>query len=113
MGEFLGDEPEKRVSAVAAIETATKSLLESRRHGIADDVESFSLISERDYPVADLLGRCFLRVCFWADLLAYWTRRGRPLQLRASVAHAPAAPRIEDKSTIPAEPRANVSGVTG
>lgn len=110
MGEFLGDEPEKRVSAVAAIETATKSLLESSWQGIADDGESFPLTSERDYPVADLLGRCFLRVCFWADLLAYWTRRGRPLQVRASVAHAPADPLIEDKSTIPAKPRAGVTG---
>ena len=27
------------------------------------------------YPVADFVGRCFLRLCLWVDLFAPWTRR--------------------------------------
>jgi hypothetical protein len=26
------------------------------------------------YPVADFVGRCFLRLCLWADRFAPWTR---------------------------------------
>lgn len=26
------------------------------------------------YPVADLVGRCFLRLCLWVDRFAPWTR---------------------------------------
>jgi len=113
MGEFPGGEP-KKTESVVAIEAATKSFLESRRHGIEDDTESFSLTGcECEYPVADLLGRCFLRVCFWADLFAYWTRREWPLPVRAAAAHAPADPRIEDASTIPAKPRVSASTLGG
>lgn len=32
-----------------------------------------------NYSVADLFGRCFLRVCYWVDLFASVTRRGEPL----------------------------------
>jgi hypothetical protein len=32
-----------------------------------------------DYAVADLFGRCFLRVCYWVDVFASITRRGEPL----------------------------------
>lgn len=31
------------------------------------------------YPVADLFGRCFLRVCLWVDICTAWTRRGELL----------------------------------
>ena len=27
------------------------------------------------YPVADFVGRCFLRLCMWVDLFAPWTRK--------------------------------------
>jgi len=89
MGEFSRGEPAKRESAIAAIEAATKSFLESRWHGVEDDVRSSSPSGcEREYPVADLLGSCFLRVCFWADLFASWARRGRVLQVRDSPGRA-------------------------
>jgi hypothetical protein len=32
-----------------------------------------------NYAVADLFGRCFLRVCYWVDVFASMTRRGEPL----------------------------------
>ncbi|SRR5712691_10935414 len=35
-------------------------------HGAAGDL---------GYPVADFVGRCFLRLCMWVDLFAPWTRK--------------------------------------
>ncbi len=32
-----------------------------------------------NYSVADLFGRCFLRVCYWVDIFASMARRGEPL----------------------------------
>lgn len=32
-----------------------------------------------NYSVADLFGRCFLRVCYWVDVFASIRRRGEPL----------------------------------
>jgi len=31
----------------------------------------------REYPVADLVGRCFLRVCYWVDIVDSWRRTKR------------------------------------
>src|SRR6266699_4894668 len=49
-------------------------------HGTAGDL---------GYPVADFVGRCFLRLCMWVDLFALWTRRNHsraefPDNLRSS-----------------------------
>ena len=89
MDEFPGGEPTNRETTISAIESATKSILESSQYEIEGDI--------REYPVADLIGRCFLRVCFWADLLEAWTRRERPIQVRASEEHAAADQLLEDK----------------
>jgi hypothetical protein len=32
-----------------------------------------------NYAVADLFGRCFLRVCYWVDVFSSMRRRGEPL----------------------------------
>ncbi len=32
-----------------------------------------------DYTVADLFGRCFLRVCYWVDVFSSMARRGERL----------------------------------
>jgi len=37
-------------------------------------------ISDPNYQVADLFGRCFLRVCYWVDVFSSFTRRGQPVQ---------------------------------
>ena len=98
MGEFSGGEPTKTESAIAGIESTSKSILESKQIGIEDDLRSRAPTrGESEYPVADLLGRCFLRLCFWVDLVAAWTRRGRPLQVRAPAGHATADSLVEDK----------------
>jgi len=38
-------------------------------HGAAGDL---------GYPVADFVGRCFLRLCLWVDRFAPWTRGDHP-----------------------------------
>jgi hypothetical protein len=54
-----------------------------------------------DYPVADLVGRCFLRVCFWIDLCTSWAKKYHPptFTFEASKAHATSVP-----STVLATP---------
>jgi hypothetical protein len=36
-------------------------------------------ISNRNHQVADLFGRCFLRVCYWVDVFSSFTRRDQPV----------------------------------
>jgi hypothetical protein len=63
-----------------------------------------------DYTVADLFGRCFLRVCYWVDVFASMTRRGEPLPyvpfvhppLRSLPAVEPAQRLVEVDSTAQA-----------
>lgn len=38
-------------------------------------------IQDLEYPVADLFGRCFLRLCLWIDLFADWIKKYAPLRL--------------------------------
>jgi hypothetical protein len=38
-----------------------------------------SIRRDKDYPVADLFGRCFLRVCYWVEVFSSMTRREDPL----------------------------------
>ena len=124
MGKFLDGDAAKRQSAIAEIESATKSFLESRWHGVDDQESSLPTACEREspvpptgweceYPVADVVGRCFLRVCFWADVFASWARRGRPFQVRVSSGRAPAEPLLPDTSAIPAKPSPSVSPLNG
>ncbi len=45
-----------------------------------------------DYPVADLFGRCFLRLCLWVDLFADWTKNHAPRRLVRSLLPADSVP---------------------
>ena len=50
----------------------------SRTHGVNGEA----------YPVADFVGRCFLRLCFWFDFCTSWTRRyGPPAFTATAKAH--------------------------
>lgn len=42
-----------------------------------------SSTTDLGYPVADLVGRCFLRLCFWIELCTSWARRYQPWALRS------------------------------
>jgi hypothetical protein len=67
---------------VAAIESATKNLLQAREAAIESAASpGLPPVRYAEYPVADLVGRCFLRVCFWADVFASWARRERSLRI--------------------------------
>jgi hypothetical protein len=69
-----------------------------------------------DYPVADLVGRCFLRVCFWIEICTSWTKKyhqpnftgepanARPMQVKVPSALM-AAPTIQVQSTAPSASR--------
>ena len=56
-----------RQSELKAVETSIPASLPTVRPSTAD------------YAVADLFGRCFLRVCYWVDVFTSMTRRGEPL----------------------------------
>jgi len=68
----------------AAVTATVRSALTNRQ--IEVDIPAASRAALRsipsgngDYAVADLFGRCFLRVCYWVDMFASMTRRGEPL----------------------------------
>ena len=79
MGDFREEkEPEL---AIATIEAAAKSILQASQQETDGGVISrAATVRDLDYPVADLLGRFFLRVFFWADVFSSWTRRTRALR---------------------------------
>ena len=64
-----------------------------------------------EYPVADLVGRCFLRVCFWIEICTAWKKKyhppeftlqrtkSQPLQVAIPSALM-AAPAVQVQSTI-------------
>ncbi|HTM37120.1 MAG TPA: hypothetical protein VL156_10260 [Terriglobales bacterium] len=64
-----------------------------------------------DYRVADLFGRCFLRVCYWVDVFSSMARRGEPLAFvpfpQRAVALAAADPAKPAASAAPATPIAD------
>jgi hypothetical protein len=70
-----------------------------------------------NYAVADLFGRCFLRVCYWVDIFASMTRRGEPLpyvpfthqQVRSLASIKPAQELLTDstETVIGTQPVAN------
>lgn len=69
----------------AAVAASVKSVITNSRTKL-NAVESSipaSLPNARpsnvNYAVADLFGRCFLRVCYWVDVFTSMTRRGEPL----------------------------------
>jgi len=45
-----------------------------------------------DYPVADLFGRCFLRLCLWVDQFAEWTKNHAPRRLVGGLLPADSVP---------------------
>lgn len=69
----------------AAVAATVKSVLTNRQTKLNAVEASIpaSLPTVRpsivNYAVADLFGRCFLRVCYWVDVFASMTRRGEPL----------------------------------
>jgi len=74
-----------------------------------------SIRRDQDYPVADLFGRCFLRVCYWVEVFSSMTRRENPLPYEpfprrpgASLSTAKHLVENEAAATVPGTPLASV-----
>ena len=68
----------------AAVTATVRSVIANRQTEVNDAAASRAALrsipsANADYSVADLFGRCFLRVCYWVDIFASMTRRGEPL----------------------------------
>ncbi len=68
----------------AAVAATVKSVITNRQNELNPVKASIPASpsvrpSTADYAVADLFGRCFLRVCYWVDVFASMRRRGEPL----------------------------------
>jgi hypothetical protein len=109
----------KEIRQIAAAETAEisaalKSALAPLASKAGTSEFGTSLITNGynrslDFPVADLVGRCFLRVCFWIDVCTSWAKKYHPpaytferpktlpTPLRSPVAAAPA---LDVQSTV-------------
>jgi hypothetical protein len=65
MGSFSGVD---RKDVVATIQSTTKEILQARQAQALTAAQS--AVEEPVYPIADIFGRCFLRVCFWVDVFS-------------------------------------------
>ena len=67
----------------ATVAATVKSVITNRQTELnpvkASIPASSPTVLPSNYAVADLFGRCFLRVCYWVDVFASMTRRGEPL----------------------------------
>ncbi|SRR6266496_2328291 len=59
-----------------------------------------------NYQVADLFGRCFLKICYWVEVVSSLTRRGESVHytaLRKPANHAPQHPANASGSAFDSE----------
>ena len=64
----------------SSVETSAKSFITRLRSGEEIPASVLGARSKNtDYAVADLFGRCFLRVCFWVNVFSSLARRGEPM----------------------------------
>ena len=57
------------------IAASVKSVVDNYQSQLIEKKRSRTQSDDFAYPVADLFGRCFLRVCLWVDVFTGWTRR--------------------------------------
>lgn len=67
----------RTADAVAAITPIAPALKQQGTASLAVVVNSGSATSDLEYPVADLIGRFFLRICFWIDVCTSWAKKYR------------------------------------
>jgi len=67
-------------SAISASVESVLPLLADQTGQVGRSAAVKSNVSSRnlEYPVADLVGRCFLRVCFWIEICTSWTKKYHP-----------------------------------
>jgi hypothetical protein len=66
----------KAAPALAVTNTAASAIQLAR---VADPAAHFLPMDPTFSPVNGLVGRCFIRMCLWVDLVTSWSRRNRPL----------------------------------
>jgi len=57
----------------------TDSLQEKTTAGSSGAFRSISAGNNQNYQVADVFGRCFLRVCYWVEVFSSLRRKGEPV----------------------------------
>jgi len=89
----------KSTQSVALSERNSTSTVDLRRA-----VEAKGAIPDV-YPVADFVGRCFLRVCCWFDVCTSWVRQYGPPLFTARVdvpsVRVTVPPAVRDRPAIP------------
>jgi hypothetical protein len=97
--------PTKAVSL--PIESAIDSALPSSSNratiaalGMAPEINSDPA---NTYPVADFVGRCFLRVCFWFDVCTSWAKKHDPSRFEAANAKVQPIQVIRASTLMPAQ----------
>jgi hypothetical protein len=63
----------------ARVSVSSKSVFSSQQDNLGTVTHPRAVPRTTDYAVADLFGRCFLRVCYWIDVFSSMARRGEPL----------------------------------
>ncbi|PYV84689.1 MAG: hypothetical protein DMG93_03920 [Acidobacteria bacterium] len=105
-------------SAISASVEAVLPPLADQTGQVGRSAAVKSNVSSRnlEYPVADLVGRCFLRVCFWIEICTSWTKKYHPPEFTVQRAKAQpvevtaqsaptASPAIQVQSTVASTPR--------
>jgi hypothetical protein len=68
--------PAKVAATVKSVITNHQTTLNAVEASIS---ASLPAVPPSSYAVADLFGRCFLRVCYWVDVFTSMRRRAEPL----------------------------------
>jgi len=66
----------KAAPALTVTNTAASAIQLAK---VADPAAHFLPMNPTFSPVNGLVGRCFIRMCLWVDLVTSWSRRNRPL----------------------------------
>ncbi len=61
---------------LAATNTAVPAIQLAK---VAEPAAHFLPLNTNFSPVNGLVGRCFIRMCLWVDLVTAWSRRNRPI----------------------------------
>jgi len=92
----------------AAISATVKSVIANKSTELqAQAHPAIPIRRHDDHAVADLFGRCFLRVCYWVDVFSSMTQRGEPLAFVPFPQQAAALRAVD-----PAKPAASAATAT-
>ena len=83
MDESSSAGPVDPASVPASVNSVVTTNLQAKSAiGSSEPLSSIAIV-DPNYQVADLFGRCFLRVCYWVEVFSSLTRRGEPVPYTA------------------------------